>query len=461
MPNVLATCCVCLKQCLYFQRVMDRDQGDLQYVDKLKIFAPNEVWCEEFNLCNDCVEKLDAAYDFVQTCLKNEEYRKEKLKLKEVKIEESAPFVCDDCGKGFKLKRTLNLHITRIHVKPKRSVKQESSHVNLKEEAELDNGDYKLEIPEKYELQEFENDIAETGSNYSSEEENKDVRKMMLGKKRGLRKNKQPQKCEYCELAFTRTDKYTIHVRSKHTFEKPYKCDLCDAKYFSNHNLAIHKRKHTNEKPYVCSACGKSFISSNDLWQHSKIHEVIRQYKCGECERCFKTHSNLRTHKLQMHLDPALWKFVCTVCGKKFPLNNNLIKHMRRHEGVKPFVCHLCEKRFVEKIDLQMHLLSHSNERLFKCNLCDKDYKKKETLRRHLKLEHDVGNIKIKKPEKKLMCPRCPKVFAFNNKLQRHLLTHTGEKPIKCDYCEKRFRDNYDRNVHLRKEHNLEPLRNY
>lgn len=158
-----------------------------------------------------------------------------------------------------------------------------------------------------------------------------------------------------------------------------------------------------------------------------------------------------------MHQDPGMWKFICTVCGKKFPLNNNLIKHMRRHEGIKQFSCHLCEKKFVEKIDLQTHLLSHSNERLFKCHICVKEYKKRETLRRHLKTEHDTGNYNVKKPEKKLGCPMCPRVFAFNNKLQRHILIHTGEKPVKCEFCDKRFRDNYDRNVHLRKTHNIEP----
>ena len=40
---------------------------------------------------------------------------------------------------------------------------------------------------------------------------------------------------------------------------------------------------------------------------------------------------------------------------------------------------------------------------------------------------------------KSYMCPFCEKMWSNNYKLQRHILTHTGEKPYQCDICLRRF----------------------
>lgn len=43
-------------------------------------------------------------------------------------------------------------------------------------------------------------------------------------------------------------------------------------------------------------------------------------------------------------------------------------------------------------------------------------------------------------PNRSAVCPFCERGFGSKRDLGRHLLTHTGEKPHKCDVCLKKFR---------------------
>ncbi|XP_064644782.1 uncharacterized protein LOC135498436 [Lineus longissimus] len=50
-------------------------------------------------------------------------------------------------------------------------------------------------------------------------------------------------------------------------------------------------------------------------------------------------------------------------------------------------------------------------------------------------------------------CDTCPKTFLTSRDLRRHILTHTGEKPLKCELCDKRFaRPDYLK-LHARRMH--------
>jgi len=55
--------------------------------------------------------------------------------------------------------------------------------------------------------------------------------------------------------------------------------------------------------------------------------------------------------------------------------------------------------------------------------------------------------------KKKYPCHLCSKVFGWSTDLKRHILTHTGERPFKCDACEATFTRNFLLQKHQRKIH--------
>ena len=60
-------------------------------------------------------------------------------------------------------------------------------------------------------------------------------------------------------------------------------------------------------------------------------------------------------------------------------------------------------------------------------------------------VQRDFGTPKKRK---KVKCDICFKIFSKPSNLNRHMLTHTGEKPFACDQCDKKFNQSSDLKMH-------------
>ncbi|XP_026872830.2 ras-responsive element-binding protein 1 isoform X1 [Electrophorus electricus] len=55
----------------------------------------------------------------------------------------------------------------------------------------------------------------------------------------------------------------------------------------------------------------------------------------------------------------------------------------------------------------------------------------------------------------KMKCPYCPRVFPWTSSLQRHMLTHTGQKPFPCPQCDAFFSTKSNCERHLLRKHGV------
>ena len=113
--------------------------------------------------------------------------------------------------------------------------------------------------------------------------------------------NNRPFKCEICDRRCFTNSHLKVHVARWHTGERKHQCETCGKKFYTPHLLRTHIRTHTGEKPFSCTICQRSFAQKGKLQQHSVIHTGATPFKCRHCDLLFSFGSSRRTHEKQIH----------------------------------------------------------------------------------------------------------------------------------------------------------------
>ena len=121
-------------------------------------------------------------------------------------------------------------------------------------------------------------------------------------------------------------------------------------------------------------------------------------------------------------------KYECDICERTFLSIPSAKYHIKKHYNKKP-KCDICDKELFSIKYLRRHLASCHLE----CKTCNKTFKTKERLDGHIKRVHQH-----KEPEAE--CKLCQARVSDVATLKKHMdQVHYGKKLLKCDYCEKRF----------------------
>lgn len=129
----------------------------------------------------------------------------------------------------------------------------------------------------------------------------------------------------------------------------------------------------------------------------------------------------------------------CGVCSIKFASKNSLLTHMKQTAEHQNY-CNLCKRIFKDRNGLKNHV-DNSWDHEVHCNLCLSAFKDEWGLKNHFENNYSVGH--------EFVCLTCLLGFKTRVEMDRHL--QMAEKHTWCGTCQRRFRNQEERDEHWRK----------
>ena len=182
-----------------------------------------------------------------------------------------------------------------------------------------------------------------------------DVDELQLHEKKCFLGRRYPCKYPGCGHVNSQKSLLNEHIKGVHE-NNPFRCEVCSETFIYWKSLRKHeKRAHAEPDSmhmfkYNCSEC--DFVSDNktEFQTHTDRHMNMKRYKCNVCAMAFFTQSQLTNHLKHSCSALIVYKFECSVCGKKLKSEDRYREHFYSqhvlNQPAKMYYCEVCISHF-------------------------------------------------------------------------------------------------------------------
>lgn len=236
---------------------------------------------------------------------------------------------------------------------------------------------------------------------------------------------------------------------SQSTEERPFKCTLCDKRFYrmlflKRHFGTSHGISHPDtteaDWSFECQACGKRFARNDSLIRHTKMkhRKLYRTLRAEKIRQNYATASNAEAQKMLEESEP---KNTSDELDNPQHVAEEGTENIQETETdpfedipsqetstvapkLKIFRCGTCNNSFCTKLEYIKHQRTvHAKQRKHKCKICNSKFAEYAHLRRHMNSVHT--NKKTGATKK---CTKCEFTASNNIALSNHMRAHTREE---------------------------------
>jgi KRAB domain-containing zinc finger protein len=233
---------------------------------------------------------------------------------------EEVRFICDHCGKGFRVKHDMKDHMqTHMSVESRQKYPCSSCKSVFLSKSAMKNHE------QIFHSQIIEEHPCDCGKVFES--------KIKLYQHRTVVHMKGHYPCQSCGKVYTQKNVLQKHILRNHTTKVP--CEVCGKMFAPGMFMKKHLKSH-GPKQHKCTIdrCGKEFHSKTALAYHvDSQHKPVENVKCPSCDASFTSTRNLNRHVTRQHNN---YRVQCKIegCTHTASRKDYLAAHYRSHKEI-------------------------------------------------------------------------------------------------------------------------------